>query len=198
MDQARETHRRGRPGRAGARPLAALVRDRRGATAVEFAMLAFPFFALFCVIVQSGVQLLAQQTLDMSVERAARLLRTGEFQDAADGSDPATRMRKVLCGSALVFFRCGDLKLDVTRAGSFSQNQVVPAYDVKKKDWASGFGSHFDCPAGDDVVSLRVAVPVLGPFSLLDFGAQPMGGGQQLLTATAIFRSEPYTGKTCS
>lgn len=178
--------------------LAALVRDRRGTTAVEFGLLAIPFFGLLGVIVQAGLLLLAQQTLDMTVGRAARLLRTGEFQDAANGSDPATRLRTVLCGSTLILFRCDDLKLDLTRAASFSQAQVVPAYDSARKGWASGFGSHFDCPAGDDVVSLRVAVPVLGPFNLLDFTGQPMAGGQRLLTSTAIFRAEPYSGKSCS
>lgn len=181
-----------------ARSRARLGADRRGATAVEFALIALPFFALMGVIVQGAINVLAQQTLDATVGRAARLLRTGAFQDAADGSDPGQRMRRVLCGSAVIFFRCDDVKIDLSTGGSFSQSQLAPAYDTTAKNWASGFGSRFDCPAGNDVVSLRVAVPVLGPFSMLDFTGQPMPGGRQLVTSTAVFRTEPYTGKSCS
>lgn len=165
---------------------------------MEFGILAIPFFALMGVIIQSGMLLLAQQNLDSTLAKAARLLRTGEFQDASDGSEPATRLRKLLCGNALILYRCDDVKIDMTRAAKFTLSRVSPAYDAAKKTWATGFGTHFDCPEGDDVVALRVAVPVLGPFSLLELGGQPMPGGQQLLTATAIFRSEPYAGKSCS
>ena len=175
----------------------AFAADRHGATAVEFAILALPFLALLCVVVESAMMTFAQQTLDIAMGRATRVLRTGEFQDSADGSDPAGRLRQVMCGGAVVFFRCGDLQLDLTRSSSFSNSQVTPPYDSQKKTWADGFGTHFQCPQGDDVVALRAAVPVLRLFSFMDFTRQSMGGNTQLLVATAIFRTEPYSGKSC-
>ena len=172
--------------------------DRRGATAVEFAILAVPFLALLCVVVESAMMTFAQQTLDIAMSRATRVLRTGEFQDAANGMDPAERLRQVMCGgSAVVFFRCRDLELDLTRSASFSTSQVTPPYDSQKKSRADGFGTHFQCPQGDDVVALRAAVPVLRLFGFMDFTRQRIGANLQLLVATSIFRTEPYSGKSC-
>ncbi|AWN38833.1 TadE/TadG family type IV pilus assembly protein [Methylobacterium radiodurans] len=186
--------------RLRARLLAAgrgFVRSRSGAGAVEFALLAVPFLLLLCVVVEAAMMTLSQQTLDSAVDRAARALRTGAFQDAADGNDPASRLRRVMCGGAAVLFRCADLKLDVTRGSSFAAMSIADPYDSQRKDWAPGFGSTFQCPLGRDVVAVRAAVPVLRLFNALDFTRHPMGSNAQLLVATAIFSTEPYSGKAC-
>ncbi|GJD54375.1 TadE/TadG family type IV pilus assembly protein [Methylobacterium dankookense] len=175
----------------------AFLADRRGAAAVEFAILAAPFLALLCVVVESAMMTLSQQTLDLAMDRATRVLRTGEFQDMANGTDPSKRLQRLMCGGMVVFFRCDDLKLDLTRSASFSTTQVAVPYDSQRKNWAAGFGTNFQCPQGDDVVALRAAVPVLRLFGFLDFTHQSMGGNLQLLVATAIFRTEPYSGKSC-
>lgn len=175
-----------------------LASDCHGATAVEFSLISFPFLALLGVIFEAGFVFLSQQTLDIAVDRASRLLRTGEFQDTADGSAPSERLRRLMCGSRVVFFRCDDMRLDVTRAGSFSGSQIPPAYDSTKKDFVVSFGTRFECPEGDDVVAVRAAVPILRPFSFLNVDGQAMAGRRQLLTATAIFRAEPYSGKSCT
>nr|WP_236960678.1 pilus assembly protein [Methylobacterium durans] len=153
--------------------------------------------ALLGVILEAGFVFLSQQTLDIAVDRAARVLRTSEFQDAADGSQPGERLRRLMCGSRVVFFRCDEVRLDVTRAGSFSGNQIPPAYDSKKQDFVISFGTRFECPEGNDVVAVRAAVSILRPFSFLNVDGQAMAGGRQLLTTTAIFRAEPYSGKSC-
>jgi hypothetical protein len=46
--------------------------------------------------------------------------------------------------------------------------------------------------------ALRAALPVMRPFSFIDFSGQDMGGGRQLLTTTTLFRAEPYSGKSCT
>lgn len=178
------------------------VRARSGAGAVEFALLAVPFLLLLCVIVEAAMMTLSQQTLDSAVDRAARALRTGAFQDAAaqytaNGDDPAERLRRIMCGSAAVLFRCQDLKLDVTRGSSFAAARPAEPYDSRRKEWAQSFGSTFQCPQGGDIVALRAAVPVLRLFNALDFTRHPMGANSQLLVATAIFSTEPYSGKSC-
>ncbi|AWN39610.1 TadE/TadG family type IV pilus assembly protein [Methylobacterium durans] len=172
--------------------------DGRGTSSVEFALVALPFIAVLCVIFEAAFLFLSQQTLDVAVDRASRALRTGEFQDRADGTDPADRLRRIMCGRRTVFFRCDDLRLDLTRTGSFASNQIPPAYDGQKKDFVVSFGTHFECPEGSDVVALRAAVPVTRPFSFLDVSGSAMAGGRQLLTTTAIFRTEPYSGKSCT
>jgi Flp pilus assembly pilin Flp len=191
---------RGRPAFLRGRLLGAgrrFLRARTGAGAVEFALLAAPFLLLLCVVVEAAMMTLSQQTLDSAVDRATRALRTGAFQDAADGNDPTARLRRIMCGGAAVLFRCADLRLDVTRGASFASVRPVDPYDGRRKDWAPGFGSSFQCPQGGDIVAVRAAVPVLRLFNALDFTRHPMGANSQLLVATAVFSTEPYSGKSC-
>ncbi|MEP2942891.1 MAG: TadE/TadG family type IV pilus assembly protein [Hyphomicrobiales bacterium] len=56
-----------------------LASNTRGATAVEFAVLALPFFALIIGTIQLGIIFLANQTLDEAVDVAAREIQTGQI-----------------------------------------------------------------------------------------------------------------------
>ncbi len=61
------------------------LRDRRGATAVEFAIIASPFIFMIFAIIQLALYFMVQVTLDNAVAIAARQLRTG--QSVADGTN---------------------------------------------------------------------------------------------------------------
>nr|WP_245516686.1 TadE/TadG family type IV pilus assembly protein [Methylobacterium segetis] len=103
-----------------------IASDCRGASAVEFSLIAFPFLALLCLILEAGFVFLSQQTLDVAVDRASRLLRTGEFQDGANGSEPGERLRRLMCGSRVVFFRCDDVRLAGGRYRRFARARSQP------------------------------------------------------------------------
>ena len=165
---------------------------------VEFSLVAVPLFTLVAVIVEAAFLVFAQHGLDVSVERVARLVRTGEFQDAANGDDPSTRLRDLLCRSGIGLYRCEEMRLDLVHSATFAVDRIAPAYDADRGDWAAGFGTRFTCPGGGGIVALRVAVPVLRPFGFLDVTGQRMPDGRQLLTATALFRTEAYAEKPCA
>ena len=65
-------------------------RDRRGATAAEFAMVAAPFIFMIFAIIQVAIFFMVQVTLDNATAMAARELRTGHDASGnpviADGS----------------------------------------------------------------------------------------------------------------
>jgi Flp pilus assembly protein TadG len=164
---------------------------------VEFALLAAPFLALLGIVAESGMVALEQQTLDIAVDRGVRQLRTGAFQEGADGSDPSQRFRRIVCTGPSVLFPCADLRLDVSRATSFSASQPAEPFDRTTKTWVVGFGTRFDCPQGGDTVTVRVAVPVMRLFQMLDFTGRIMSDKTQLLIATEIFRVEDYESKPC-
>ena len=170
--------------------------DARGSAAVEFAMLGLPFLAMLGVMLQAGLHILTQQSLDDAVDKAARALFTGEFQTEADGTPPADRMRALICRS-IQFVSCADLKLNVTSSTAFASASQSQPYDANTKNWNSAFGKTFVCPTGDAVVSITAAVPAPLYFSLLMPSGQAMPGGRQLLVSTAIFRSEPYPAGNC-
>ncbi|MDE4913193.1 TadE/TadG family type IV pilus assembly protein [Methylobacterium sp. 092160098-2] len=185
-------------GRAGTdRGIRRLRGHRGGASAVEFALLAAPFLALLGVVAESGVVAIEQQTLDIAVDRSVRQLRTGAFQDGADGSDPSQRLRKLVCAGPSALFPCADLRLDVSRTASFSASQPAEPFDKTTKTWTTGFGTRFECPQGGDTVTVRVAVPVMRLFQMLDFTGRIMSDKSQLLVTTEIFRAEDYEPKPC-
>lgn len=178
--------------------LRGLARHRGGATAIEFALLALPFLALLCVVAESGVAILSQQTLDIAIDRASRQLRTGAFQEGADGVDPTQRFRRVACADAVVLFACSALRIEVTSAPVFSASHATEPFDKTTKTWAKGFGSRFDCPQGGDIVTVRFAVPILRLFRFLDFTGRIMSDRTQLLLSTSVFRAESYPRKNCT
>ena len=62
-----------------------LVKADRGSNAVEFALLALPFFGLILGVVQLGIIFLANQSLDAAVDSAAREIRTGQVRSGEVG-----------------------------------------------------------------------------------------------------------------
>ena len=172
--------------------------DVSGIAAVELSLLILPLFILVMVIAEASIFVFAQQQFDIAVQRAARLLRTGAFQEEANGADPARYLRGLLCGSGVRLYQCDEMRVDLMRTAAFAIKQITPAYDAGRGDWAAGFGTQFTCPTGGGIHVLRAAVPVLRPFSFLDFTGQRMPGGKQLLTATAVFRTEDYAEKPCA
>ena len=53
------------------------MRDETGVTAVEFAILALPFFSIIVAIMETSVILLAGAILDSAVQDTSRVIRTG-------------------------------------------------------------------------------------------------------------------------
>ncbi|CAO4194760.1 TadE/TadG family type IV pilus assembly protein [Methylorubrum extorquens] len=174
------------------------ITDVGGIAAVELSLVILPLFVLMMVIAEASLFVFAQQQFDLSVQRAARLLRTGTFQEEATGADPAQSLRGLLCGTGIRLYQCDEMRVDLVRTATFAIKQITPAYDVARGDWAAGFGTQFTCPSGGGIHVLRAAVPILRPFSFLDFTGQRMPGGKQLLTATAVFRTEDYADKPCA
>lgn len=170
--------------------------DAEGVVAIEFALVAMPFLMLVAAIFECCLVCLGQLTLDTAMDRATRAVFTGSFQEASDGTDPGERMRKDLCVS-FVMFNCADLKVEVTTAASFAQSGARDPYDPEGKGLAKDFGSRFDCPGGNDIVTVRVATTVSRFFPFLDLTHRPVGHDRQLIMSTAVFKAEPYADGRC-
>lgn len=99
------------------RLIRSLRRARRGATALEFAMV-FPVFMLFVsMVIENGLVLFTQATLDNAVFDASRLIRTGQLQ-LAGGS--VTPFAKTLCGDVGTIINCTNLQYNVQSAAAFA------------------------------------------------------------------------------
>ena len=173
-------------------------RDRRGATAVEFGMIALPFIALIMAIFQQGMYFFTSEALDAAVQSAARNVYTGQAQTAGISS-AANFVSTYLCpasgGTKLSsLIDCSKLFVDVRTAptqGSFSN------IDTKADFYKVGSTAQF-CPGGPgDIVIVRVIypLPVYAPgiFTGSTVTDVPNNAGvKQLLLGTAVFQNEPY------
>jgi len=83
---------------------------RRGATALEFAILAFPFFLLLLFLFELGLDFYVQLALDYAVQEGARKLQTGAG-NAAASSD--IFKNDCLCPPVAAFLNCSQLTLNV-------------------------------------------------------------------------------------
>ena len=103
---------------------AAFARDSRGATAVEFALIAAPFLALIIALIQTFLVFFAQQMLESVVRQSGRLVMTGQVQSAQ--MTQAVFKQKV-CDQIVILFNCTGLMVDMQVATSWtSANPAMP------------------------------------------------------------------------
>jgi Flp pilus assembly protein TadG len=159
-------------------------------------MVGMPFFALVCALFEAGLLLLSQQTLDNALDYAARTVFTGTFQEGYDGTAPADRLRKAIC-SQVTTFACDKVLIDVSTSSTFATRSLVSPYDAAAKGVAANFGKTFQCPSGNDVVTVRAAVTVPRYFGFLDPDVMAIGNTARLIVSTMIFRAELYAAGKC-
>jgi Flp pilus assembly protein TadG len=92
----------------GTRIVRAIGRDRRGAVAVEFALVAPVFILLICIIIDTGMFLFAQGVLDNALRNATRAIQTGSSAVTASSFD------NILCTSAAPIIPCSQISFAVT------------------------------------------------------------------------------------
>ncbi|MGJ4946605.1 TadE/TadG family type IV pilus assembly protein [Bradyrhizobium sp. HKCCYLS1011] len=166
---------------------AAFIRNSKGATAVEFALIAAPFLALIIALFQTFLVFFAQELLESVVIQSARLVKTGQVQ--AQNWDQTTYKQQV-CTKIRIFFNCSGLMVDLRVANAWSTadtSLLTPTYDSN----GNVNNMQFNPGTAGDIVVLRVMYiwPVmLGP---LGFNLSNISSGNRLIMATAAFQNEP-------
>jgi Flp pilus assembly protein TadG len=175
----------------------AFFRCRKGATAVEFALVAAPFLALLVAIIQAALVFFASRVLDEVTEEASRNLMTGQAQQS--GVTQANFLINNICGgtntSALVsaLFTCAKIMVNVQNYADFASASTSsptltfnPTTGVVTNTWSYNTGN----PGDIIVVQLIYQWPiVLGP---LGMNLSNLSNGNRQLVSTAVFKSEPY------
>jgi len=163
-----------------------LWRDRSGATAVEFALIAAPFLAVLMAIIESAVVLLAGQVLQTAATNAARQIMTGQAQTAAWG---ATQFKTFVCNGLTAMFACNKLNIDVRAFSSFTSVTLPP---VTNADGTLTNSYVYQPGQPGDVIVVRLIYqwPILA--SGLGIGLVNSAKNSNTLIASAAFRNEPY------
>lgn len=170
--------------------LARFAKARRGSAAVEFALVAIPFFLLSCGMIEVAMMGFAQSNLNFAVAETARQIRTGRAQMQGI---TGPQLKQMLCDNinGLMVMECDDhLYLDVDRFTSFTGARNDPAPMADGEFEPNNFQYRPGGPSDIVVVRAYYRWKVLTPMFESIFANVP--GGQRVLISTMMFRNEPY------
>lgn len=157
-----------------------------GAATIEFALLVFPFLLVLLAIIELGFMFAASVILEGSTHAAARVVRTGQVQGAAD---PVTFFQDAICNEIGGLITCNDIVHEVIPVpdGSFASAGAAE-FDADGNMVSRGFD-----PGGvSDVVVVRASYLYEFATPLLGMLLSPRGDNAVLLMSTVTIRNEPY------
>lgn len=166
----------------------AFVARQDGVTAVEFGLLAAPFFALVAAILETAFVFLSSQILDTATDTSARLLRTGQIQTSS--SNTLATFRSDVCGYLYSLFDCSKLHIDVETVANFSNAKLPYPLDVTTGNWTSA--EVYQPGIGSDVVLVRVSYKWPTIFNFFNFNLANTADGKRLLSSVRVFKNEPF------
>lgn len=181
-------------------------RNKDGSAAIEFAVLAIPFFLLVFAIIETCVAFAAEQTLNYAVDRMGRKLRTGQI--TFNSTPPATtdmteaQFKTEFCNQLSIMIACGvdvnsRLFLDLKSYANFgAMPKKVPRQTGTYGDLdTSGFAFS---PGGSASINMfrafykwRVTADLVRPYvtNIRSGGTLPE---YYLIVATTAYRNEAY------
>lgn len=162
--------------------------DKRGIAAVEFAMIAGPFFFLIFGLLEVCAIFIMTTVLEHGLNEASRSIRTGQAQDAGFG---AVAFKNAVCAELFDLLDCeGNLTLDVKTFSDFNSTENPSPIDAAGDFSPNGF--EFSPGGANEIVVVRafyewdLFTPVMSaPLANLN-------GGKRLLQSTIAFRNEPF------
>jgi len=170
-----------------ARLVLRFARQDRGATAIEFGLVAMPFLALTFAILETAIIFFAGQTLESAVQNSARLILTGQAQSG--GYTSAYFHDNIVCPNAATFFSCSKIYVDVKEYAQFGDITQTPPVTNNQFD-PTKIGYTLGGPGCIQVVTVYYVWPVY--VSLLSDNLSNLGSNR-LLSASAVFKNEPYS-----
>lgn len=163
-------------------------RDARGATAVEFALVAVPLVLLIFGLIEISMVFTKQGVLEHATLQAARQVRTGQAQQSGDAE---TVFRDELCARSSFLISCDDIAYDVQTMDSFTDANAVPppSFDEDGNLETQGFA----VGGAESVVMIRtiyrhpIVTPIMQP--LLSNAGE---ADTRLMISTVVLQTEPY------
>ncbi|PKQ05720.1 MAG: pilus assembly protein TadG [Alphaproteobacteria bacterium HGW-Alphaproteobacteria-11] len=163
-----------------------LRRNQSGSVAVEFSLLAIPFFAILFAMIETCIVYFATSNLDSVVANAARQVRIGQVQVSGFS---ASDFKNMICDQVTLINDCdAGLFVDVRNFSSFGGVSFLPLID---EDGNPSADVQFQPGGAGDIVVVRVYYSwgVLSPGGI---GLSNLEGGGRLIAASVAFRNEPF------
>lgn len=191
--------------RRGGRGLRDFVRSRDGTAAIEFALLAIPYFLIVFAIIETFVAFTAEQVISNAVDTLSRQVRTGQITAA---NTTQQQFRQAFCNEIAVLITCSStevatpssLYLDVESYTSFAsmpttiprQSSTAPYSDLNTSGLAFAPGGAKTLNMVRAYYRWQIITDLLRPYLS---NIRPSDGSMPttyLIVATAAFQNENY------
>lgn len=169
---------------AAACALSRFRKDRNGSVAIQFAMIAIPFFMMMFAIIETAMIFFATQVLETATQDSARLIMTGQAQI---GGMSATQFKTDVCNRLTGLFSCAGVDVDVksyATFGSVSLNNPISGGNYVN-------ATTYNPGSAGQIVVVRTFYQWPLFVTGLGYNIADIGGNKRLLVATAAFRNEP-------
>lgn len=198
-----------KPRRGRRRVFSRLMRSRDGAAALEFAILAIPYFMVIFAIIETFVAFSAEQLLSNAANNMARQIRTGQITyGLSRGTDmDQVKFRQAFCEEISILMRCSEteatqpeqLYLDVRTFTDFASIPTeipkVSADEFSDLD-TTKFGYS---PGGPKTINMvrayyrwKITADIIRPYITTIRPADGSMPTDFLIIATTAFQNEDY------
>lgn len=169
--------------------------DKRGSTAMEFALLAIPFALLVFAILESCISFAGQEVMANATDDVARQLRTGQLQQ---NNVTEASIKQLICNrlQIMVAQGCPGLSVDLREYSSFA-DAATAGYRISGNQIVltqSGSDKTFKVQPGlaESINMLRVFYKWPVMTDLLAKQMQNFSDGTTLHFASVTWQSEPF------
>jgi Flp pilus assembly protein TadG len=158
------------------------LKDDRGSSAVEFALVAPILFALLFGTIEVGVQGMVSSSLENAVAAASRTIRTGE----ADGPASASDFKNLVCAGMIDSLSVCNARLAISVA-PFSSFSSAGSAATAAPDGTFNKGG----PSDIILVHATYSWPAIAP--TFDASLHRIGPTTVVFSTQAAFKNEPFT-----
>jgi Flp pilus assembly protein TadG len=178
-------------------PLKRLLRSRDGAAAIEFALLAIPYFLIVFAIIETFIAFTGEQLVANAVDTMARRLRTGQI--TAENTTEA-KFRSEFCDEISILIQCGEDNKLILDLRSFSNFADIPKTVPRESGEQFGDLTATDVyePGGAGTINMlrayyrwEIVTDLVRPYIST---IRPSDGSRSefLIVATAAYKNENY------
>ncbi|MGO7211947.1 TadE/TadG family type IV pilus assembly protein [Rhizobium ruizarguesonis] len=187
----------------------ALARSRDGAAAIEFALLAIPYFLVIFAILETFVAFAAEELVSNGVDTMSRRMRTGQITYNLGRTTDMNRaqFRQAFCDEISILLRCSasevatpsKLYLDVQTFSTFSAiPTTIPKLSTDKYADINTAAFKY-APGGAGTINMvrayyrwEIITDLVRPYITTIRPADGSMPSQYLIVATAAFQNEQY------
>ena len=170
------------------RKLAEWAKENRGQTAVEFALIAAPFFFIIFGLMEICLIFIMSTGLEHAVSDSSREIRTGQAQEAGFSR---VEFRNSVCDKMFGLMGCdSNLHIDVKRLSNFGSAELGSPLDADGNFDDSSFD--FQPGGSNDIIAVRVFYEWSLVTPIMSAPLANMANGKHMIQASTVFRNEPF------